>query len=711
MSTRRKELEEATKAARARDADERALKLWDERQKGWSRMADNIANKVGKPTTEVLHLTTHRWREKCEELDLIEAAVPQVMKSGNSWEMSLRGGADGVRYVKFGSSFPYPLYCPVRNRDLIDGSHDTFTKVVAKDAVADTKSGGTTVKSSEPFQQRFKEFRKHIQKRFPHRLHDVPKEGLCVIGMPPPITSEPPPEEDGAPVQHYEFEELPPTPGEFQEQGQEDEVVGDTPAAAGGQAGPLLSLATSRLLFKAEPGQLAQSSLQVDNMGTTAIFYNWRKLPEEPVLNKDGKALSRTPCSPRVPFEICGATSGALLPGDEHSFTFVFRQDVPCVVSEQWELQTVPAGAERIIISLRGMVIAQEEDPVSSGFLTRHLDRKVREHMISGFFTELINRAPLLNAFDRSMEEAEDRKQEEAVRRAAEEELARKETGRRNFHRANESALRVDPTDEKWKAKGDFASEEAWEEAEGPPRLYFHEAVFDKLNRVHQNAQRLVASLNGLPEPTLSRWSGSTGEVSELLQSIPDAEVRRNLQLATSALVSASRHDHAAPRPDYPDLQSSWERLSACDSVLPVLLYSTTHRALTSAVTELHDRSVCIQEQLGLLEAPQRGGGKGKPAKPPPKAKAAKQEEELSPEELKEQYRKRLEDETRQLLGNAIEQGLTIWDQQRDLLDAAADNDPLVAFADTIQAREKEREEAAAAAAAAATPAEETPPK
>ena len=34
--------------------------LWDERQKGWSRMADNIASKVGKPTTEVLHLTTHR---------------------------------------------------------------------------------------------------------------------------------------------------------------------------------------------------------------------------------------------------------------------------------------------------------------------------------------------------------------------------------------------------------------------------------------------------------------------------------------------------------------------------------------------------------------------------------------------------------------------------------------------------------------------------
>eukprot|EP00756_Hemistasia_phaeocysticola_P010451 Hpha_TRINITY_DN15018_c11_g8::TRINITY_DN15018_c11_g8_i1::g.124828::m.124828 len=716
MSTRRKELEEATKAARARDADERALKLWDERQRGWTRMAANIATKVGKPADEVLHVTTHRWREKVEELDLIEAAVPQVMKSGNSWEMSLRGGADGVRYVKFGSSFPYPLYCPVRNRDLIDGSCETFTKVVAKDAVADKKSGGDTIKGSDPFQQRFREFRKNIAKRFPHRLHDIPKDGLCVSGIPPPVTSEPPPEEDGAPVQHYEFEELPPTPGGYQEQSGQEEVVmvGDASAAAEGQVGPLLSLATSRLLFQSEPTVLAQSSLRVNNMGTTAIFFNWRKLPDEPVLDKSGKALSRSPCNPRVPFELCGATSGALLPGDEHSFTFVFRQDVPCVVSEQWELQTVPAGAERIVIHLRGVVIAQETDPVSSGFLSRHLDQRVREHMIGGFFTELLNRAPLQNAFDRSMEEAEGRAQEEKVRQAAEEELARKEQGRKSFHRANESALRCDPCDDKWKAKGEFESVEAWEAAEGTPPLYFHEAVFDKLSRLHQNAQRLVAALDGLPEPTLSRWSGSTGEVAELLQSIPDAQVRRPLQLASSALVSASRHDHAAPRSEYPDLQSRWEEFAGSDSVLPVMLYATTHRALTSAMMEMHDRSVSIQEQLGMIEAPTRGAAKGKGAKPPPKAKAVKQEEEPSPEEVKEQHRKRLEDETRQILGNAIEQGLTLWDQQRDLLDAAADADPVVAFADVIQARQVQREEAAAAAAAragATTPASESATK
>eukprot|EP01062_Namystynia_karyoxenos_P029417 TRINITY_DN220_c1_g1_i1.p1 TRINITY_DN220_c1_g1~~TRINITY_DN220_c1_g1_i1.p1 ORF type:complete len:737 (+),score=289.64 TRINITY_DN220_c1_g1_i1:83-2212(+) len=694
----------------ARTREERALQLWEERNRQWERAATAVASKTRKTPHDVLLSTTHRWREKIEDLDMIEASVPQVMKSGNTWEMSLRGGAGGVRYVKFGSSFPYPLYCPVKNCDLADPMSNTFMRVVHSAAEKDPRSGGEVVRGGEYYQARYHEFRKHILRRYPHRAHDPPSDPLVVHGVRAPTTDEPLVDDDsGAPVQHYEFEEEHHTPSSQREQPRTDTPAGTTqdPGAHepaqhtpedGEKDGPMLVLETQRLLLHAEPGELGQSSLRVSNHGSTAIFFNWKRLPSEPICDQSGAPLPMSCADGGGAFSLSDAVSGVLLPGDEHYFTFAFRYHSPSVLIEDWELQTVPAGVERIVISLRGVITARESDPVSVGYLSEHLDAKCKEDMMSSFFTELLNAGPKDNVFDRSDEQAEGRRRAEQKQKAEREAAANLARAKTQFARENESALRPDPHDDKWKPRSDFASAAAWEAADVGPRLYFHELLFDKTQRLYQNAHALARALQGLPEAPPPAWSGGVGAVVELLQNVPDAHARRQLLLTSDALICAAEHDHFRPRPEYPQLQQRWEDLlRERGTVLPLLSYSCFHRALSSAAEEMYERHISLQEQLGLIEAPPRGAAaKGKPGKAPPKGKDKKQEDEPTSEELKEVCHRRLEAEVRGMLGDAMDQALTLWQQRTERLGAVVDGSPTVTFADAITAREQQRAEEAA---------------
>eukprot|EP01062_Namystynia_karyoxenos_P015892 TRINITY_DN1580_c0_g1_i1.p1 TRINITY_DN1580_c0_g1~~TRINITY_DN1580_c0_g1_i1.p1 ORF type:complete len:718 (+),score=235.27 TRINITY_DN1580_c0_g1_i1:84-2156(+) len=686
----RKKLEEA------RLREERALQLWEQRNKEWDRAARGVAAKVGKPVSEVLHRTTHRWREKIEELDVVEASIPQHLKGGNSWEMGLREGAGGVRYVQFGTSFPYPLYCPVKNSDNVNPAHNTFMRVVHPAAATSGLAGGETIRAGEYYKSRYFEFRKNIAKRFPHRMHNPPAELLEVRGVPPPVSSEPVEErQDGAPVQHYEFEESLPdnclasTPPTVAASAAEEAAAPEAEAPPGG---PLLVLEGDRLLFHSEPGQGALSSLRVINQGTTAIFYSWNRIPPQPLRDTAGGELSR---STAEVFVLSDALTGVLLPGDEHYFTFAFRSPTPGIFTDAWELKTVPAGSGAVVISLRGVASAPEGDPISAAYLTDHLDARCTEEMMASFLLEMLNKGPAENVLDLSDHEAEGRRKEADARAAAAAAARDAEAARDRFTRANRSALRTD-RDGKAKCRADFSSEAAWADADPGEVLFYHGLLYGQMQRLHRNAHALARAARGLPASEPPPWSGCAADLTDALQSIPLRGARTQMLLAHDALVGAARHGHRGDC-GHP-YQVQWSALlQEQQSVGALLAYSCMHRALSSVCEEMHERSIALQQHYGLIEAPVRGGAKGaKPPKAQPKGKPSRHEDELSAGELRQRCRAQLEEQISGALGDAVELALSLTEQQSANLSATTDSAPADAFAEEIAAQLQQHAESAA---------------
>eukprot|EP00755_Sulcionema_specki_P017344 Sspe_Gene.11156::Locus_3760_Transcript_1_1_Confidence_1.000_Length_1685::g.11156::m.11156 len=119
-------------------------------------------------------------------------------------------------------------------------------------------------------------------------------------------------------------------------------------------------------------------------------------------------------------FVLSQSPSGVLLPGDKHSFVFAFRNSTPCICTEEWCLHTVPSA--KVVVSLRGVVLDRECDPVSVNFLNSNLQERMREAMARDIFVNLLNAKPVENVFDISDASAKERRAKE------EEELAAKRT-------------------------------------------------------------------------------------------------------------------------------------------------------------------------------------------------------------------------------------------------------------------------------------------
>ncbi|NXG61189.1 MYBPP protein, partial [Hemiprocne comata] len=91
---------------------------------------------------------------------------------------------------------------------------------------------------------------------------------------------------------------------------------------------------TAAVMFETKMGQLAENFLTVSNDGTTAIWYQWMRLPKG-IRSKETKGM-RIPC---FYFDI---RSGVILPGQTRKFSILFKSDRAGVFSEYWEFRTHP---------------------------------------------------------------------------------------------------------------------------------------------------------------------------------------------------------------------------------------------------------------------------------------------------------------------------------------------------------------------------------
>ncbi|NXU71291.1 MYBPP protein, partial [Oreotrochilus melanogaster] len=91
---------------------------------------------------------------------------------------------------------------------------------------------------------------------------------------------------------------------------------------------------TAEVTFETKTGELAESSLTVSNDGTTAIWYEWMRLPKGIPFKKNKEM--------RMPCFYFDTRPGVILPGQTRKFSILFKSETAGVFSEYWEFRTHP---------------------------------------------------------------------------------------------------------------------------------------------------------------------------------------------------------------------------------------------------------------------------------------------------------------------------------------------------------------------------------
>ncbi|XP_019630587.1 PREDICTED: MYCBP-associated protein-like [Branchiostoma belcheri] len=125
-----------------------------------------------------------------------------------------------------------------------------------------------------------------------------------------------------------------------------------------------------RIAFEANTAQRKLQFLELTNNGTTAVYYNWRKIPIKNAF--DCKPLDTVQ---RFYFN---TNSGVILPGDSMKYPFVFKSQNAGIFTELWELHTSPVlcGGAAIQITLRGVAIQDDVNKESRVRLEQELAHK-----------------------------------------------------------------------------------------------------------------------------------------------------------------------------------------------------------------------------------------------------------------------------------------------------------------------------------------------
>ncbi|KGL86125.1 MYCBP-associated protein, partial [Charadrius vociferus] len=110
----------------------------------------------------------------------------------------------------------------------------------------------------------------------------------------------------------------------------------------------------ARLTFETLVGEKAESSLMVSNDGTTAVWYDWMRLPQK-IPSRETKGI-------RMPRFYFDTRSGVMLPGETRKFSFIFKSESAGIFSESWEFRTHPLllGGALLQVTLWGIAVYED---------------------------------------------------------------------------------------------------------------------------------------------------------------------------------------------------------------------------------------------------------------------------------------------------------------------------------------------------------------
>ena len=134
-------------------------------------------------------------------------------------------------------------------------------------------------------------------------------------------------------------------------------------------SGPVLVFSKTHLFMKNHTGKSETDEVTVTNIGSTAVFYEWKK-------NARGDFIKAKRSDGQVRF-YCHYARGALKPGESQTFVFLFISDKAGMFTEEWDLRTEPLLVQSIPqLKMTGHAYTEEMFIAERYHLRRKLEDK-----------------------------------------------------------------------------------------------------------------------------------------------------------------------------------------------------------------------------------------------------------------------------------------------------------------------------------------------
>lgn len=122
----------------------------------------------------------------------------------------------------------------------------------------------------------------------------------------------------------------------------------------------------------------------VENIGSTAIYYEWRKVKRGDYI--EAKA------SDGVQRFYCHYPRHRLLPGQKKIFTFSFRSVDAGMFYEEWEMLTEPSLLKPLqVLSLSGTAIEEDSDVEELAALDAELEGEAVQHTAAEVLEDMVD--------------------------------------------------------------------------------------------------------------------------------------------------------------------------------------------------------------------------------------------------------------------------------------------------------------------------------
>ncbi|XP_064644995.1 MYCBP-associated protein-like isoform X2 [Lineus longissimus] len=390
-----------------------ALKNWQAKMLERKKQQGHISKLLQKPAETLVMNRVDGFRKIQEERYLIDRTIPLVdygkgYRVGSEfWKQKERIGDDltGIHttLTQTEAGFPPPI------------EHIDVPKYVKEEKGIDFEKPSTpnypwdkakSWRNSEFLKQRVNQLRPYMNELDPFKPI---MDDLEVIGTNNPYAEEnkendPHPEiesdrglteigdeENEDPLKDYP--DVYPTPvfgPSIQFAGQAARWTGDSHSFAG-ELG-----IEARVTFEAFADKRVTSFLEIVNDGTTAMYYDWQKIP------KSNPFDVPNPKAQRFYFN---TSSGVILPGDAMRFPFIFKSPNAGVFTEQWKFMTKPVvcGGAALVVTLRGVALQEDKFKKQRTEIEQELAQKqavqvvgqILDGLIDGIRTPERSRSPI----------------------------------------------------------------------------------------------------------------------------------------------------------------------------------------------------------------------------------------------------------------------------------------------------------------------------
>lgn len=367
---------------------ERALLRWEKHNEAWDKMRAKLSAQAGKHAEHLVMERGDEHRKKRELQELVERGQPiEDRTTVDMWRMSLRN--NWSKLVPCGNLFSglFTTCWDDPNPSNVLSIRRSKPTDLSKSADLKPARARRTFEDSEFFQKRKHQYRGAIKRMLPHEPEELVLEGLGAVREME--------EQANQPVTLAEVEEalaennaqawtlIKAARAEALHREAEAETQRLEALAAEEAAkitGPRMTLDESHLSYFTTVGERGSMKCRLNNIGTTALYYTWTKVP-------DSCDLPLGPQRAETHFYMHNQ-EGVILPGDEKDMLFSFTSALPGCFHETWQVTTHPALPEPLPpITLKGMVASTDNGHQKRVQLTETLAENMR--------AEKVNRAVL----------------------------------------------------------------------------------------------------------------------------------------------------------------------------------------------------------------------------------------------------------------------------------------------------------------------------